>query len=64
MDHSRTDELISNMLKKGMVCGKIKKGTRYLIFGTTNNGWEKTIDADVNAGNSNCFPRRTNLPSL
>ena len=47
-----------------MVCGKIKKGTRYLIFGTTNNGWEKTIDADVNAGNSNCFLWCTNLPSL
>ena len=65
MAHSQTDELIDNMLKKGMVCRRPKKGTLYLIFETTNDGKEKTIDnTDVNTGNSNCFPRCINLPSL
>ena len=65
MNHSRTNDFISNVLKTGMMCGKIKRGTLYFIIETTNDDQQKTIDnADVNAENSNCFPRCTNTSSL
>ena len=43
----------------------LKKWTLYFIVETTNDDQENIIDkVDVNAGNTNCFPRCSNLPSL
>ena len=65
MDHSQIDELISNMLKNGLIYDKpSKKDTSYFIIQATNNDHEKASDnTDVNIGNNNCFPRCSNPSS-
>ena len=65
MDHSRIDELISNMLKNGLIYDKpSKKDTSYFIMEATNNDHEKASDnTDVNTGNNNCFARCSNPSS-
>ena len=65
MDHSQIDELISNMLKNGLIYDKpSKKDTSYFIMEATNNDHEKASDnTDVNIGNNNCFARCSNPSS-
>ena len=66
MDHGQIDELISNMLKNGLIYDKpSKKGTSYFIMEATNNDHEKAGDNTdvVNIGNNNCFARCSNPPS-
>ena len=65
MDHSQIDELISNMLKNGLIYDKpSKKDTSYFIMEATNNDHEKASDnTDVNTGNNNCFARCSNPSS-
>ena len=57
MDHSQTDELISSILKNGLIYDKpSKKGTSYFIMEATNNDQEKAIDnTNVDIENNNCF---------
>ena len=65
MDHSQTDELISSILKNGLIYDKpSKKGTSYFIMEATNNDQEKAIDnTDVDIENNNCFTWCSNPPS-
>ena len=66
MDHGQIDELISNMLKNGLIYDKpSKKGTSYFIMAVTINDHEEAGDnTDVfNIGNNNCFARCSNSPS-
>ena len=66
MDHGQIDDLISNMLKNGLIYDKpSKKGTSYFIMEAANNDHEKAGDNTdvVNIGNSNCFARCSNPPS-
>ena len=66
MDHSQIDELISNMLKNGLIYDKpSKKGTSYFITEATHNDHEKAGDNTdvINIGNNNCFARCSNPPS-
>ena len=65
MDHSQIDELISSMLKNGLIYDKpSKKCTLYFIKEATNNDHEKAGDnTDVIIGNNNCFARCSNPPS-
>ena len=66
MDHSQIDELISNMLKNGLIYDKpSKKGTSYFITEATHNDHEKAGDNTdvINIGNNNCFARGSNPPS-
>ena len=45
MNHSQIDELISNILKNGLIYDKpSKKGTSYFITEATNNDHEKAGD--------------------
>ena len=44
MDHSQIDELISNMLKNGLIYDKpTKKDTSYFIMEATNNDMKKPV---------------------
>ena len=65
MDHGQIDELISNMLKSGLIYDKpSKKGISYFITEAKNNDHEKARDnTDVNIGNKTCFARCSNPPS-
>ena len=66
MDHGQIDELISNMLKNGLIYDKpSKKGTSYFIMAVTINDHEEAGDnTDVfNIGNNNWFARCSNSPS-
>ena len=65
MDHSQIDELISNMLKNGLIYDK-PYGTSYFITEAkkVDHDHEKVGDkTDANIGNKNCFARCSNPSS-